>query len=305
MKEAIYDCLIQNPMKNKLSSLLVLSTLCLAAAAHAGDDYSARSSKDSKDSKAVIQKPEPETRFFLSLSAGGNFDEYHVTRFLTNGGGNVIVPTFTGAAYALPVKVQVRDFNSLHDPASITGNLDAGYRLNDVVSVFVGFTYDHADGGKHSAGRVTDSAGAFGAVGGVYRLEADVNDYEAYAGRLGVKVQTPRTLLDLVHIPRAIKPYFVASVGGKYLEEQHADFTAGPFLNQRAGLYDSGWVLTSQAALGYQIDVARNVNVFFESGYGYDSKPDRPGAALNGVTGVNEGGDRFYETVKLGASIKF
>ena len=286
--------------------VLVLSTLCVAAAAHAGDTYSARSSKDSKDSKAVIQKPVPETRFYLSLSAGGNFDEYHVTRFLTNGGGNVDVPTTAGLGIVgLPFKSQVRTFNALHDPATINGNLDAGYKINDTLSVFVGFTYDHGDGGQHSAGRVTDTLGLFGPANGIYRLEAHASDYEAYAGRAGLKVTTPRTLLDLVHIPHAIKPYFIASVGGKYLEEQHVDFTAGGFLNQRGNLYDSGWVLTSQAAFGYEIEPIRNLSIFVESGYGYDTKPEHDGPVLTGVTGVNKGGDRFYNAVKLGASLKF
>ena len=280
-------------MKNKLSSFLLLSSVCLAAAAQAGEDYS-------KSSKEVIQKPVTEPRFYLSLSAGGEFD-IHATKFISNGGGDLGVPGVT----SLPTKVQSRDFTAMHDPGVINGVLEAGYKFNDLLTVFAGFTYSHADGDSHGVGRVTDPFGAFGPAGGIYELNAKVSQYEAYTGRAGIKLTLPRTLLDIIHAPRAITPYLSASAGGKYIEEQHARFTAGNFIDERVGLYDGSWVFTSQVTFGYDYALTRNFSVILESGYGYDTKPERSDSRLPGVTGVNDGGDRLYSTVSLGAKVRF
>ena len=284
-------------MKIALPCLLILSTLCLAASSRAGQD-----AVDAKaSSKEVIQKPAPKPpRFYLSLDAGGEFDE-HATKFISNGGGDLGVP----GSFSLPTKVQSRDFTAVHDPGVINGVLEGGYIVNDMVTLFVGFTYSHANGDNHGAGRVSDPAGVFGPAGGVYELNANVSKYEAYQGRAGIKVTTPRYLLDLIHAPKAITPYFTASAGGKYIDAQNADFTAANFINDHVRLYDDSWVFTSQAGFGYNYKVTENFSVNLESGYGYDTKPERSGDRLPGVSGVNDGGDRLYSTVKLGAVVKF
>ena len=82
-------------------------------------------------------------------------------------------------------------------------------------------------------------------------------------------------------------------------------FTAGNFLDERVGLYDGSWVFTSQATFGYDYALTRNFSVILESGYGYDTKPQRSDSRLQGVTGVNNGGDRLYSTVSLGGKVKF
>ncbi len=280
----------------KINSLLLLSTVCLATAAQAGTD-----ADYSKSSKQVIQQPVKEPRFYLSLSAGGEFD-IHATKYISNGNGDLGVP----GAYSLPVKVQSRDFTALHDPGVINGVLEAGYKFNDVITLFAGFTYSHANGDSHGAGRVTDPSGVFGPVGGVYELNARVSRYQAYTGRAGFKLTLPRTLLNIIHAPEAITPYFSASAGGKYVEATTVRFTAGNFLDTgRVGLYDSDWVFTSQATFGYEYAFTRNFSAVLESGYGYDTKPERSNARLAGVSGVNDGGNRLYSTVSLGAKVKF
>ena len=281
----------KNPLKNPI---LILSSLCLTASAFAGDVDSKATPKE-----GVIQKPPTESRFYLNLSAGGEFD-IHATKFISDGGGDLPV---RGAL--LPTKVESRDFTAVHDPGVVNGVLEGGVKLNEVISLFAGFTYSHADGDTHSAGRVTDPTGAFGPLGGIYELKARVSEYEGYTGRGGFKLTLPRTILDFIHAPRFIKPYFSASAGGKYVKSSYAQFTAGNFLDTRAGLYDGSWVFTSEANLGYEFEVSRCFSFIFESGYGYDSKPERSDDRLPGVSGVNDGGNRLYSNVSLGAKFKF
>ena len=280
-------------MKNKISSLLLLSTVCLAAASHAGEDYSKSSNKN------PIQKPPYVPRFYVSLSAGGEFD-IHATKFISNGGGDVGFP-----GTSLPVKIQSRDFTATHDPAVINGNLEVGYQINSFLTVFAGFTYSHADGDSHGVGRLDDPSGFFGPLGGIYELKADVSKYQAYTGKLGLKANLPRTLLDIIHAPKIITPYLSASAGGKYIESQHANFYApGTGYNSNVELYEDSFVFTTQVTFGYDIAFTPNFSLVFESGYGYDTKPER-GNGLPGTTGVNDGGDRLYSTVSLGAKVKF
>lgn len=284
-------------MNTKLHSLLAVSTLCLTVAAHAGQDYT----KSSKDvSKDVIEKPVYTPRYYLSLSAGGEFD-IHATKFISNGGGDVGIP----GVISLPIKVQSRDFTAVHDPGVINGNLEAGYKVNDAFTVFAGFTYSHADGQSHGAGRVTDPSGFFGPAGGNYELNLSVNQYQAYTGRAGFKLTMPRYLLDLIHAPRSITPYLSASAGGKYVEESHARATAGNFINTDVALYDDSWVFTSQVTLGYEWAFTPHASLVLESGYGYDTKPERAGQRLAGFNGGNDGGDRLYSTVSLGGKVRF
>ncbi len=145
------------------------------------------------------------------------------------------------------------------------------------LSVFVGGTYSHADGqDTRRVGRVSDPTGAYGPVGGVYNLYGNFGKYEAYSGIAGIKLNTPRTILDLLHIPKFVSPYASLSGGGKYLEAQHGDFFAkdGRIVSTgRDTLFDSGFVFTGEAELGYDAKFTRNFDVTLESGYGYDTKP--------------------------------
>ena len=160
-------------------------------------------------------------------------------------------------------------------------------------------------------GQVRDPNGFFGPSSGVYDLYANVGNYETYTGRGGVKVALPRTILDLVHAPRAIKPYVTSSAGGKYVEPSRADFySPGLVGTGPLRLYDGGWVFTTDLQSGFEVDVTRNVGVTLESGYGYDTKLDRNSSGYRspqaaGLSGTNRGGDRFYSTVNLAAKVKF
>lgn len=278
-------------MNKKLPFLLALSTLCLTAVSHAGED-------PSKSSKEVIEKPLADPRFFVSLEAGGEFD-IHATKFISNGGGN-----FGAGGLTLPAKVQSRDFTTMHDPV-LNGRLKAGYKVTPAFEVFAGFVYSHADGDSHGAGRVSDPAGVFGPNGGVYELDFKVSEYEAYTGQAGFNLTIPRYVLDLIHAPKSITPFLSATAGGKYVQEQHARVKAGNFVNQDLGLYDDSWVFTANVTLGYNLQLSRSFSVVFESGYGYDSRPERSDDRLGGVVGVNDGGSRLYSTVSLGGKVSF
>ncbi len=278
---------------NKITSLLALSTFCLTVAVHAGED-------PSKSSKEVIEKPVADSRFYLSLQAGGEFD-IHATKFISNGGGDLGVP----GAFSLPTKVESRDFTAVHDPGVINGQLEAGYKITPDISVFGGFTYSHADGDSHGAGSVSDPSGVFGPAGGNYELNVKVSQYQAYTGRAGITLTFPRFVLNLIHAPSSITSFVSASAGGKYVEASHARVTAGSFLNQDIGLYDDSWVFTANATLGYNWQVSHCFAVVFESGYGYDSKPERSSDRLSGLSGVNDGGSRLYSTVSLGGKVSF
>ena len=43
----------------------------------------------------------------------------------------------------------------------------------------------------------------------------------------------------------------------------------------RLQLYDSSWVFTAEAQLGYDLQLTRNISVILENGYGYDTAPER------------------------------
>ena len=292
-----------------LTALLGLSALALTPAlARAGSaDFNARD--DSKGSKAVVQPPAPRPpRFYLSLAGGAEFDE-HATKFISNGEGSLGAVRLGGAA--LPIKIQSKDFHNTHEVVA-SARAEAGYRVTDWLSLFVGFTYDHAQGDNAVRfGQVRDPAGLAGDPTAVRDLYANLGNYEAYAGRGGFKLALPRTVLDLIHAPRAIKPYLSYSAGGKYVEPTRAQFFSPGLLDTgNLRLYDASWVFTTDLQFGYEVALARNATVFFESGYGYDTKLERNNSGGNspaaaGLSGVNRGGDRFYSLVSLGAKLRF
>lgn len=290
---------------------LVAAALTLPAAAlQAGSpEFNARE-EHSKDSKATIRPPAPAfPRFYVSLAGGAEFDE-HATKFISNGEGSLGLVRL-GGGDTLPVKITSKDFHNTHE-VTASARAEAGYRFTDWFSLFAGFTYDHAQGDNAVRfGQVRDPAGLVGDPAAVRNLYANIGKYEAYAGRGGFTLALPRTVLDLVHAPRAIKPYLSYSAGGKYVEATRAQFFSPGLLDTGSlRLYDEGWVFTTDVQLGYEVALARNATVFFQSGYGYDTKLERnesgprsPAAA--GLTGVNRGGDRFYSTVSLGAKLRF
>lgn len=285
----------------RTGSLLLVVTLGMTLAARAGDETRTYSNKDAKDKNVIQQPPPAESKFYVDLTGGAEFD-IHATKFLSN--GNSI---FNGGATPYPAKINSKDFSSTHDPV-VDARLNLGYKVLPYLSLFAGFTYSHGNGHDRRVGTVTDARGtAFGVVGGQYDLYASVGDYQAYSGRGGIKLTLPRTILDFIHAPKAISPYFSASAGGKYIESQEARFYSGTrpeFVSTSYDtLYGNSWVFTSEAEFGYELKLTRNASVILESGYGYDTKPQ--GGSLRNVNGVDRGGDRLYSTVSLGARVKF
>ena len=255
--------------------------------------------------KNVIQQAPPKPpKFYVDLLGAAEFD-YHATKFISDGNAN-----FNTAANPFNAKIQSRDFQSTHDPV-VDARFNAGYQILPYLAVFGGFTYSHANGHERRVGSVTDGDGiaTFGLpAGGRYDLYAAVGDYQAYAGRGGFKLSLPRTLLDIIHAPKFINPYFSGSVGGKYLESQEVSFYSGTrqrFVDTAYGtLYGNTWVLTAEGDFGYELKFSRNFSVIIEDGYGYETKPDR-GSLGSNITGTNDGGDRFFSSVSLGARLKF
>ena len=290
----------------QVGSLLVAATLGLALVAQAGDEVATRSGKDSKDKNVIEQAPPKPPKFYLTLSGAGEFD-YHATKFISDGnavfGGTPYIPALAGTAYA--AHIHSADFSSTHDPVTDV-RTEVGYQILPYLSVFGGFTYSHANGHERRVGFVTDDGSAFGAPGR-YDLYAALGHYQAYSGRGGIKLNTPRTLIDLLHLPKALSTYATLSIGGKYLESQQVSFYSGTqprFVDTAYGtLYGNSWVLTVEGGFGYELKLTRNFSVIVESTYGYDTAPDR--GHLEGVTGTNAGGDRFYESVSLGGKVRF
>ena len=283
-----------------------------AVAAQAGSDLTADTSKSPKE---VLQRPVRAPRFYLSLGGGAEFDE-HATKWLSNGGGFLASrPTvdlgFGPQSVALPVKITSKDFHNTHEVPAIA-RAEAGYQITDWLSVFGGFTYEHAHGDKAVRfGQVRDPGGFFGDPTAVRDLYANIGDYEAYTDRAGFNLALPRTILDLIHAPKAIKPFVSYSAGGKFVEPSRAQFFSPGLLDTgNLKLYDASWVFTNDLQFGYEVDFTRNLGVFFQSGYGYDTKLERndnggrsPQAA--GLNGTNKGSDRFYSTVNLAAKVRF
>ena len=298
----------------KTGSLFLAALAAATLPAFGGDTYTA----SPKDKNPVIEKPQTEPRFYVDLLAGGEFD-IHATKFVSNGQAFFTNPTIPVAAFAaapnfVGAKIQSRDFESTHDLGVINGRLELGYKILPYLSIFTGFTYSHSGGNDgRPVGYLTDYTGAAGVAGGRYDLFGKFGKYQAFAGMAGIKVHTPRTILDLLHIPKAIRPYASVSAGGKYVDAQHARFYSGSQNGVPDGdlvdtgtfnLYDDSWVFTVEGELGYELQLTRNISVNLESGYGYDTKPERSTLPYN-FDGVNKGGDRFYSTVSLGAKLSF
>ncbi len=294
---------------------LLLATLAVAALpVLAGETYT----NDSKDKNPVIEKPPTEPRFWMDLMGSGEFD-IHATHFVSNGtanfGINSVEPGLNVRPLGpLPALIESRDFQSTHDIAATNGRLELGYKVLPYLSVFAGGTYSHSSGNsERPLGYVTDVGGAFGVAGGRYDLFAGTGQYQSFSGIAGIKLNTPRTLLDLLHIPKAIKPYAALSAGGKYVDNQYIRFyngatdgvAAGAIVNTgRLHLYDASWVGTFEAQLGYDLQLTRNISINLEDGYGYDTKPERGALPIN-FSGTNNGGNRLYSTVSLGMKLSF
>ena len=288
----------------KTCSVLLAATMATSLCARAGVDDT------SKDlNKNVIEKPVEAPKFYVEIGSTGEFD-YHATKFISNGNANFGVV----GAYSLPARVQSRDFTSAHDVAAVDGNLNFGYIVNPLLSVYGGFTYSHSNG-DHSRrlGTVVDANGGFGPAGASYDLYGDVGQYQSYAGVTGVKFTLPRTILDFIHAPKFISPYFKAQVGAKYIDDQHIRFYSGGInaVNTTMDLYNGSFVFTTQGGFGYEFKLSRNFSVDLDTNYGYDTAPERGDRQLNGTPnntgfrGINNNGDRFYETVGLSAKFKF
>ncbi len=286
---------------SRAAALFLAASLGLTLSARAGEaDVRSSSNRDFKNKNVIQQAPPAEPKFYVDLMGGGEFDQ-HATKFLSN--GNAV---FGGGAAPYTAKIQSRDFASTHDFVT-NARADVGYHVLPYLSLFAGFTYSHANGHERRVGTVTDVNGtAFGVPGNRFDLYASVGDYQAYSGRGGFKLTLPRTILDFIHAPRAITPYFTASAGGKYIESQELSFFSGTkprFVDTAYGtLYGNSWVFTTEAQFGYELKLTRNASIILENGYGYDTKPQ--GGSLP-VNGVDRGGDRLYSTVSLGGKIKF
>ncbi len=286
----------------RTAALLLTASVGLTVAAHAGDENTQTTSNRDKDKNVIQQPPPSEPKFYIDLLGSAEFD-IHATQFLSNGN-----TTFTGAGGgAIPARIHSVPFETVHDPV-VDAGLDVGYHVLPYLSIFANFTYSHGNGHDHRVGYITDDDGAvLGGLGNRYDLYARIGDYQAYAGRAGVKVALPRTLLDLIHAPKAILPYFSLTGGGKYVESQEISFDSGTrptIVDTPYGtLFGNSWVFTGEAQFGYEVKLTRNFSVILEDGYGYDTKLQR--GDLPGVNGVNRSGDRFYSTVSLGARVKF
>ena len=314
-----HNCMSLPSIRSLKTGSLFLAALAAATLpAFAGTE----TTYSSKDKNPVIQKPVEEPRFYVNLLAGGEFD-FHATHFITNGDAFFFAPPIAptlplaGAAPGtgfLPATIKSRDFETSHDIGVTNGRVELGYQVLPYLSVFVGGTFSHSNGNNEEPiGTIFDPGALVGAAGGRYNLFADTSRYQAYSGIAGLKINTPRTLLDLLHIPRAIKPYVTVSAGGKYLESQSVSFYNGAEYGIPVGalvnsgqerLYNDGFVFTVEGESGFELGLTRNISVNLESGYGYDTHPDRGGLSAN-IEGVNKGGDRFYSTVSLGARIRF
>ena len=287
----------------RTGSLMLAASLGMTLAAQAGDlDSRTTSTKDSKDKNVIQQPPPAEPKFYIDLLGAAEFD-IHATKFLSNGN-----TTFTGAGGG-PIGARIHSvpFETVHDPV-VDARLDVGYKVLPYLSLFAGFTYSHSNGHDNRVGTVVDEDGAvLGGLGNRYDLYARIGDYQAYSGRGGVKVTLPRTILDLIHAPKAIVPYFSLSAGGKYVESQDISFVSGTrptIVDTSYGtLFGNSWVFTGEADFGYELKLTRNFSVILEDGYGYDTKLQR--GDLPGVNGLNRDGDRFYSNVSLGARLKF
>ena len=290
----------------KPGTLVLAALLGTSLCAQAGTEMT--DTKESKDKNVIQQPPPAEPKFYFDLSAGGDFD-IHSTKFLNDSGATFISQVPGSGGIAIPGRIQTRDFTTTHDVATINGRAELGYKVLPYLSVFIGGEYSHSDGqSTRRVGRVYDTTGVYAGNGvpAEYNLYGSFGQYQSYSGIGGFKVNTPRTILDFLHIPKFVSPYFTVSGGGKYLDAQTADFFAkdGNLVSTgKETLFQSGWVGTVDAELGYNLKLTRNFDVTIESGYGYDSKPEHEAQPFIGH--ANRDGDRLYSTVYLGGKFLF
>ncbi len=302
-----------NTLRNTTLSLckIVSATALVGAfaftAAQAGTDTV--DSKSSKDKNPVIQPPPPKPpKFYLTISGGADVD-YNATKFLSDGGGHLLGD---------PAKVSSRYFPHMYDGQTQLGEVTAGYNINQVVSVFGRFDYNHAFRTRQDIGSVKDTAGLVGNdPNAVIPLSADLSNYNSYGGKAGVKIKLPpipgQKWTNFLH------PYFTYAAGGTYVNQINANLAldAGTPSADYLGdyrLYRSSWVFSNDGRLGLEYDVTKNIAINVEGGLGYDTGLQRahPGSAGHhattedlGLTGVSEGGDRLYSPLTAGLKFSF
>ena len=286
-----------------VSASALLGAIALTGAQAGTDTVDSKETKD----KNVIQPPPPKPpRFYLTLSGGAEID-YNATRFLSDGGGHLLGD---------PAKIDNRYFGHLHDGETQLGELTAGYNINQMVSVFGRFDYNHAYRTRENIGSVKDTGALFGTdTAAVLPVSVDLNDYNSYGGKAGVKISLPP-------IPgqkwtEFVKPYTTFAAGGTYVDHTSASgaVNAGtPEAYYLSGIpiYRSSWVFSTDGRLGLEYDITKNVALNLEGGIGYDSKPQRahsygkhPSTEALGLTGVSQGGDRLYSPVTAGVKVSF
>ncbi len=288
---------------SKILAVLGAGTMAAVMTASAGSDGTPKD-----PGASIIQQVPFRPKFFVEAGAAGEFDE-QVEKFITNGSAD-FGPAGIGG---LPGKIQSRDFNAAHDAGTVDGRFRLGYIVSQYVSIYTMFSYSHSGGNSsRSLGFVTDVNGRFGPVGNRYDLYGDVGQYQSFSQSLGARISLPRTILDAIHAPKFITPYFNISAGGKYVDKQNVRFyTAGiDAVDTTEELYRDSWVFTVEGGLGYEFKLAQNFSINLDSNYGYDTKPGRGGQTVggskpSGSRGINKGGDRFYSTVGLSAVFKF
>jgi hypothetical protein len=290
----------------KVVSATTLLGVLAFAAAQAGPETTV-DDKSTKD-KNVIQPPPPKPpRFYLTISGGADID-YNATKFLSDGGGHLL---------GEPAHVDNRYFPHMYDGQTQLGELTAGYNINQIVSVFGRFDYNHAFKTREEIGRVQDTAGLFGTnTSANIPLSADLSNYNSYGGKAGVKLSVPQ-------IPGQtwtsfIKPYVTFAAGGTYVDAINANLAldAGTGAADYLGdyrLYRSSWVFSTDGRLGLEYDITKCIAVNVEGGLGYDSKLQRAKFSSGrhsttenlGLTGVSEGGDRLYSPLTAGVKFSF
>jgi hypothetical protein len=283
---------------------VLLGALAFTAAQAGTDTVDSKSAKD----KNVIQPPPPKPpRFYLTITGGADID-YNATRFLSDGGGHLL---------GEPAHIDNRYFPTLHDGETQLGELTVGYNINPIVSVFGRFDYNHAYNTREEIGRVQDTAALFGAdTSRNIPISADLNNYNSYGGKGGVKI----TLPTVSSLPWStyLKPYVTFAAGGTYVNHTDANIAidAGTPAADYIGdyrIYRSSWVFSTDGRLGVEYDITKCIAVNVEGGLGYDSKPARAGHSNSkhlstealGLTGVSEGGDRLYSPVVAGVKFSF
>lgn len=152
---------------------------------------------------------------------------------------------------------------------------------------------------------------------GVNQLRGRMSDYKAQGVEFGYRKYMPIARAPFVH---SFRPYLGANVGVAHLDDavltNIREVGAGvpdPRTPTSLKMYESGWVPTLGANIGFETPLTRRATIGVETGFRWTGRPAADDADIGGVgtpfnqryAGINNGGDRYTIPLTIRGRYRF